>query len=466
MLVGKFDEAESARNEMTRLFPDDALLRLGSDVSCPGIFNSAGEMDAWRAEMEEALGGYSADSLRFDLDDLTYVRPSPYYTLFHGRNEKPWKCKFAKLYSDKFRREYSEFMKPVHSPGENSARRGSIRVGFVNTSKEGPFLLWLKGLMVNLSREKFSVSVLCYEKSRQKIIDGIDKFDGGANLEGVGNDSGVDFFYLDSLSMEDTIKRIRAEKFDALLYNEIGTRTANFILPFFRLAPVQCGYWCGATSGSPEMDYFISSDLVEPENGHDYVIEKLVRLKSPLIHFTPSRMPAALNSRSFYGLPETAHIYSCFQNLHKLHPDTDEVFGNILRRDPDGMILLLEGSAPDWSEALMNRLRSAIPDVAGRVGMIPRMLKRDYLNVLALSDVILDSIHHNGGTTSYESLTAGASIVTWPSRIGFGRYMSALYGKMNVMDCVASSLEEYVDIAVQLGTDPSFRESVKSKILA
>ena len=254
--------------------------------------------------------------------------------------------------------------------------------------------------------------------------------------------------------MEDMIKRIRAEKFDALLYNEIVTRTANFILPFFRLAPVQCGYWCGAASRSPEKDYFISSDLVEPENGQDYVIEKLVRLKSPLIHFTPSRMPAALNSRSFYGLPETAHIYYCFQNLHKLHPDTDEVFGNILRRDPDGMILLLEGSAPDWSEALMNRLRSAIPDVAGRVGMIPRMLKRDYLNVLALSDVILDSIHHNGGTTSYESLTAGASIVTWPSRIGFGRYMSALYGKMNVMDCVASSLEEYVDIAVQLGTDP------------
>jgi predicted O-linked N-acetylglucosamine transferase (SPINDLY family) len=44
--------------------------------------------------------------------------------------------------------------------------------------------------------------------------------------------------------------------------------------------------------------------------------------------------------------------------------------------------------------------------------------------------------------------------------------MYALYRKMNVMDCVASYYEEYVEIALKLGSEPAFRESVKTKILA
>ena len=42
----------------------------------------------------------------------------------------------------------------------------------------------------------------------------------------------------------------------------------------------------------------------------------------------------------------------------------------------------------------------------------------------------------------------------------------ALYKKMNMMDCVASTPEEYVDIAVRLATDREYRELIRSRILA
>ena len=38
--------------------------------------------------------------------------------------------------------------------------------------------------------------------------------------------------------------------------------------------------------------------------------------------------------------------------------------------------------------------------------------------------------------------------------------------EMGVMDCVAATPEEYVDVAVRLGTEPDHRAEVRAKILA
>ncbi len=40
------------------------------------------------------------------------------------------------------------------------------------------------------------------------------------------------------------------------------------------------------------------------------------------------------------------------------------------------------------------------------------------------------------------------------------------YRKMGVLDCVAGSAEEYVELALRLGTDPEWRQSVGEKVLA
>ena len=47
-----------------------------------------------------------------------------------------------------------------------------------------------------------------------------------------------------------------------------------------------------------------------------------------------------------------------------------------------------------------------------------------------------------------------------------GRFTYACYRKMDVMDCVASSPEEYVDIALELGKNQNYRNSIKEKILS
>ena len=47
-----------------------------------------------------------------------------------------------------------------------------------------------------------------------------------------------------------------------------------------------------------------------------------------------------------------------------------------------------------------------------------------------------------------------------------GRVTHALYKMMEIDDCVAESLEDYVEIAVKLGCDTSFRNDIEKLIEA
>jgi SAM-dependent methyltransferase len=60
----------------------------------------------------------------------------------------------------------------------------------------------------------------------------------------------------------------------------------------------------------------------------------------------------------------------------------------------------------------------------------------------------------------------GVPIVTLPSPYMRGRVTAACYLKMGLADCIAGSPREYVDLAVRLATEPEFRKSVETRILA
>lgn len=96
--------------------------------------------------------------------------------------------------------------------------------------------------------------------------------------------------------------------------------------------------------------------------------------------------------------------------------------------------------------------------------MLPRFGRSDYMNILALSDVILDTIHFGGGITTFEGLSVGTPIVTLPTPFMRSRMAYACYQRMGLMDGVASDAEDYVRIAVRLGGDADYRNLLREKI--
>jgi protein O-GlcNAc transferase len=67
--------------------------------------------------------------------------------------------------------------------------------------------------------------------------------------------------------------------------------------------------------------------------------------------------------------------------------------------------------------------------------------------------------------SSLEAFAVGLPVVTLPARLQRGRHTRAMYLKMGITDCIAAGIDDYVDIAVRLGTDSAFRNRVHQAIL-
>ena len=147
-----------------------------------------------------------------------------------------------------------------------------------------------------------------------------------------------------------------------------------------------------------------------------------------------------------------------------MHPEFDAVLQGILRDDPQGRLLLLAGQQPHWTEILDDRFKRTIPDVVNRIEYLGRMPIGPFLDMLALVDVVLDPLHFSGGNTSFEAFSEGLPIVTMPGDFMRSRVTAAMYHRMGITDCIASSPEEYVRIAVRLGTDPAWRKEICARI--
>jgi protein O-GlcNAc transferase len=237
---------------------------------------------------------------------------------------------------------------------------------------------------------------------------------------------------------------------------------------------VQCVTWGHpVTTGIEAIDYFISSDDLEIAESDQHYTERLVRLRNLAIYYYRPALSSELSGvrsaeqetrRAAFSLPTTGCLYGCPQSLLKLHPDFDEIIAGILRRDLLGSLVLLKGARPVWEQSLRQRFETTMPDVVDRIRFVPRQDYLRFLELNSLIDVLLDPLHFGGGNTSYEGLAMGVPIVTLPSQFLRGRITWALYRQMGVLDCVVNSAQEYIDRAVQLGTDHDYRATVKAKI--
>lgn len=441
---GKSDEAKVAYRRLLDLEPDNVALRLHLDTLAPLIPESNEQIDRYRADLLAALDRHGP-TLPLDLADLNQADAEPPSIItYHGRDDLEIKRKWAALVAGNF------------TPREPVASGGRPHVGFVVThGHEGVFLKCMAGLINHLSGRRFKLTILCSGQIGEQV------------LRPAITNPAVGYLPLRG-PFPEIVERIASARFDILHYWEVGTDATNYFLPFCRLAPVQCATWgWPVTSGIPHMDYFISSELLETEESDRHYSERLVCLKRLPTYYDRPPLSEAKPARSRFGLSDTAHLYLCQQNLRKVQPDFDPLAAEILRRDPQGQLLFIEDKEPTITGLLRQRLQRTMPDVIDRVRFLPRLPEADYLGLVSLADVILDTLHYSGGAnTTYDALAAGTPIVTLPGRFHRGRYTAAAYRQIGLTECIAASPGDYIDLALRLGRDPAERARVSADIRA
>jgi len=268
-------------------------------------------------------------------------------------------------------------------------------------------------------------------------------------------------------NLQDARDLIAADQLDVLFYADIGMDPLTYFLAFARLAHVQCvGWGHGVTTGIRSLDYFISSKHLETDDtiaAASQYTEKLIRLSSPPTYLYPFD-ERFHEQEPMKPVAEGQTLYFCSQPLYKVHPDFDPILIDILRRDKNGVAVFIEGH-PNWCASLRNRWQAIDINVSKRICFVPKLDKNAFQSMLAMADVILDTIYFTGGISSAEALSLGTPVITYAGTPTMsGRVTYAYYQQVGVLDCIAYTLAEYVDIAVKLGTDKFWRDNVSANL--
>lgn len=418
------------------------ILRVLSETVLPVIYQSADEIRRTRAALEQSLARLNAEGVR--IDPTREAIPTLFYLAYQGLDDR-------KIHEDLAR--LCAVTQSAQTP-RGAAEGGKLRVGFLSRYLRDHTIGRLtEGMIRELSRETFRVSVLSVGQHDDEL---------GRRIR-----ASADRYVVLPQELPAALALTSDEGLDVLVYTDLGMAPLTYAMAFSRLAPVQCAFWGHPmTTGSPVIDYFLSSEDLEPAGAEKHYSERLVRMRRLSVYYRRPARPEPLKPRRQFDLPEEAHIYGCPQTLFKFHPEFDPLLAEILGRDPRAMLVMLEGRYPSWQELLVGRFRRALPGLEGRIRFLPKLAHNDYLNVLTLCDVLLDPVHFGGGNSSYEGLALGVPIVTLPSAFLRGRITYAQYRQMGLMDCVAESPEDYVRLAVELGTNAKRRAAVAEQILA
>ena len=432
--------------------PDDPGLKIHATLATvPVIMESAQQIDQARTRLEQRLDALLQDPSLTIADPHREVGNINFNLAYHGLNDRQIQAKIAKLHAQAAPCLAYTAPHCVEPPAE--AVR-PIRIGFLSSLFYNHTVGKLTaGLIEQLDRTRFHVVVLTFPRRSDNWARSIQR--------------AADERVLLPRKLEEARAMVADQQLDVLFYPDIGMDPITYFLAFARLAPVQCVTWGHpVTTGIPTVDFFLSNVDLDTEDAQSHYVERVIRHRHLPVYYHRPKLPPQQKERADLGVSKSANLYLCPQSLFKLHPDFDPLLRQILERDPAGQLVLIEWKYRDWTRLLRKRLTRSMPAVVDRIKWLRRLGTNDFLRLMGHADVMLDPICYGGGNTTLEAIAMGVPIVTWPGPFMRSRVTYACYRQMGLDDCVASSAQEYVDLAVRLGTDKQYRSQVATKILA
>lgn len=380
---------------------------------------------------------------------------TPFYLAYQGQNDRDLQRSYGEFICALMARRYPELASaPAMPPIDGRPLRIGVVSGFFfdHSVWKNPIRGWIQ----NIDRSRYEIHG--YYTSH------------GQDAETAAAQSSCAHF-VEGLSFEALAAKIRADKLHALIFPEIGMDPVTVKLAALRLAPIQCNSWGHpVTSGMPTINYYLSSELMEPQAGDDFYTEELVRLPNLSVHYTPPAYPLRELRREEIGLRSTAVVLFCAQSLFKYLPRYDEVFARIARGHDDSQFVFISSQhSRQTTEIFQRRVARAFEreglDVRRHVVVLPRMDGATFHAVARLSDLFLDSIGWSGCNSALECMKCGLPAITCEGNSMRGRHTYAFLKMMGLEQLIASDVNSYVELAVRLARNPGWRNELRREVV-
>ena len=379
----------------------------------------------------------------------------PFYLAYQGLNDRALQKTYGAMLCQLMAAHYPQWTRPA-SPLKPQAGE-KLRVGFVSGffSNHSNWKIPIKGWVENLDRDQFEL----YGYHTRPFQDRYTHEARAAFAQ----------FVQAPLSFDQWCQTITQHKLHVLIFPEFGMDPLTVQIGSLRLAPVQVSSWGHPdTSGMPTIDYFLSSDLMEPDDAQEYYTETLVRLPNLSIHYTPLDVQPKAMTKSDIGIPDDAVMFWCCQSLFKYLPQYDDLFPRIAQAVDQCRFVFIEQQTEVVTQMFRQRLHTTFAQYGLEADQYCQFVKRldseSFAGVTALADVFLDSVGWSGCNSSLEAIAQNMPILTLPSKTMRSRHTRAMLHVMGMDDMIAANEDEFVSLAIRLGQDGAYRQSVSERV--
>lgn len=379
----------------------------------------------------------------------------PFQLAYQGRNDRELQSLYGafvcRVMADRYP---ASGMAAPALPGER------VRVGIVSGyfRRHSNWKIPIKGWVSQIDRSRFEVFGYHTGTTRDR------ETDAAAAL--------CDRFVQGPLAIDDWRRVILSDAPHVLIYPEIGMDPVAVKLAAQRLAPVQCNSWGHPeTSGFPTIDYYLSSELMEPADAQSHYSERLVSLPNLSVFYESAATEPAVVSWAERGLRPSGKVFWCGQSLFKYLPRFDIVFPRIAREVGDCQFAFIHFPGGAHIRTLFERRLDWAFGEAGLKSaeycvILPHLDPGSFAALMQRSDVVLDTIGWSGCNSTLESLQFDLPSVTMPGTLMRSRHTMAIFSMMNIPQVIANTVDEYIEIAVRLAKDDVWRTEIRNAIAA
>ena len=343
---------------------------------------------------------------------------------------------------------------------EKRPRRSRIRIGFYSADLYyHPASIWLVEQLENCDKSKFELFAFCMKSVEDPMQQRLRvSFDHWIEVE--------------KSSDIDIAKLSRQLEIDIAL--DLNGHTSDGRPGIFaaRAAPIQMSHiGFPGTMGAEYIDYYLTDEFVVPEKTRQYFTEKIVYVPCAYTYDRLRQPSVEPLTRSQFGLPEGAFVFTCQNGCKKITPDAFDVWMDLLRTVPNSVLWLLE----PHPTAVQNLRKEAMArgvqserlfftkrETVSKDQEMARISR--YLASYKLADLFLDTWPYNAGTTAIDALLAGLPVITKSGESVVARQATSALQAIEMPELITTTPKEYRDLAVELATNPQKLKQIKEKI--
>jgi CRISPR-associated protein Csy1 len=453
-------DASRAILESLRDAQSDPALRMraemGLALGLPSAYSSATELHHMREQFENSLSTFVHE---YDAEKIESISPTPdklcwenFLLAYHGENDLHLQTLFGRWLSGCLSK-----LLPDLAVTPTIPRRGTPRLAMVSSYFHECTIGWYFASWVETLAKQNWELILVHTSLEQDAL--------SKRLDG---------FAQKTITLCGTLTEnvfvLRELAADIILYPELGMDRDVLALAALRLAPHQvCAWGHPVTSGLPTIDVFLSCADMEPSNFSEHYTERVILLPKLGTRYLSTQIPTPFR-RQQMGLPEQRALYLVPQTLFKLHPDTDSVLVEIVRRDPTAVFVLFELSPPSPILRVNDRLLRALATVSREpqrhLHWFTESSRDNYLRINLACNVMIDGLHWSGGNTTLDALHCGLPVVTCPGQYMRGRQAAAMLRAVDCAELIVRSPEALARMAVTVAHDVQLRSSLVARIRA